>query len=72
MKAIVYIRVFTEEQARDGVSLDMQREKIQAWFSLHDDELIDVCVDAGVSGMKSERDGLRQAIETAKIYKAAS
>jgi DNA invertase Pin-like site-specific DNA recombinase len=70
MKAIGYIRVSTEEQAREGVSLDMQREKIAAWVNLHDAELIETCADEGVSGTKSDRDGLRQAIDTAKSNKA--
>jgi DNA invertase Pin-like site-specific DNA recombinase len=70
MKAIGYIRVSTEEQARDGVSLDMQREKITAWVNLHDAALIEICADEGVSGTKSDRDGLRQAIDTAKSHQA--
>jgi site-specific DNA recombinase len=71
MKAIGYIRVSTEEQAREGVSLDMQRNKIAAWVNLHDADLVEICADEGVSGTKSDRDGLRQAIETAKQHKAA-
>lgn len=70
MKAIGYIRVSTEEQAREGVSLEMQREKIAAWVNLHDAELHKICADEGVSGTKSDRDGLRQAIDTAKQHKA--
>jgi len=70
MKAIGYIRVSTEEQAREGVSLDMQREKIAAWVNLHDAELLEICADEGVSGTRSDRNGLRQAIDTAKQYKA--
>jgi site-specific DNA recombinase len=70
MKAIGYIRVSTEEQAREGVSLDMQRDKIAAWVNLHDAELVKICADEGVSGTRSDRDGLRQAIETTKQSKA--
>ena len=31
MKAIGYIRVSTQEQATKGVSMEMQRAKIEAW-----------------------------------------
>jgi hypothetical protein len=31
-----YVRVSTEEQARDGVSLDAQKAKIAAWCELND------------------------------------
>ena len=31
MQAIGYVRVSTEEQARDGVSLEAQRSRIEAW-----------------------------------------
>ncbi len=31
MKAVGYIRVSTEEQAREGVSLDNQRKRIEAF-----------------------------------------
>ena len=42
--AIGYIRVSTEAQAQDGVSLDMQRAKIEAWAMLNDYELTAVCL----------------------------
>jgi site-specific DNA recombinase len=71
MKAIGYVRVSTEEQAREGVSLDMQRQKVRAWSALHDADLIDIHADEGVSGTKTDRDGLRHAIDTAKANKAA-
>ena len=48
--AIGYIRVSTDGQAQDGVSLDAQRAKIEAWCSLNDYELTAVHVDAGISG----------------------
>ena len=48
--AVGYIRVSTEGQAQDGVSLDAQRAKIEAWCSLNDYELTAVHVDAGISG----------------------
>ena len=48
--AIGYIRVSTEQQANEGVSLDAQKAKIAAWCAANDYELVDVFVDAGISG----------------------
>ena len=50
MKVIGYIRVSTEEQAADGVSLATQREKIIAYAALYDLELAEIIEDAGKSG----------------------
>ena len=61
--AIGYIRVSTEGQAQDGVSLDMQRAKIEAWAMLNDYELTAVHVDAGISGKSAaNRPGLQAAM----------
>ncbi len=43
MKAIGYIRVSTEEQAREGVSLKAQQESIKSWCDTNGYELVDVC-----------------------------
>jgi len=61
--AIGYIRVSTEGQAQDGVSLDAQRAKIEAWCTLNDYELAGVHVDAGISGKSAlNRPGLQDAL----------
>lgn len=61
--AIGYIRVSTEGQAVDGVSLDAQRAKIAAWCDLTDYELVAVHVDAGLSGKSADnRPGLQAAL----------
>ena len=60
--AIGYIRVSTEAQAQDGVSLDMQRAKIEAWAMLNDYTLTAVHVDAGISGKSAAN---RPALQTA-------
>ena len=49
-KAIGYIRVSTQGQADEGVSLEAQRAKIRAWCELNDAELVAVFEDAGLSG----------------------
>tara|TARA_R110000765_G_scaffold143016_1_gene244474 strand:+ start:94 stop:759 length:666 start_codon:yes stop_codon:yes gene_type:complete len=61
-KAIGYIRVSTQQQADEGVSLDAQRAKIEAWCLANDYELSRIHCDSGISGSKSDRAGLLQAI----------
>ena len=63
-KAIGYIRVSTQGQADEGVSLDAQRAKIEAWCSLNDAELVAVFEDKGLSGgSMAGRDGLAAALK---------
>ena len=66
-QAIGYIRVSTEQQAEEGVSLDAQRAKIAAWCTVNDYELVDVLVDAGISGKSMDkRVGLQNALGSMK------
>lgn len=61
--AIGYIRVSTEAQAQDGVSLDMQRAKIEAWAMLNDYTLTAAHMDAGISGKSAaNRPALQAAL----------
>ena len=62
-KAIGYIRVSTEQQADEGVSLAAQRAKITAWCELNDYELVAIYEDAGISGKTvSKRPQLQAAL----------
>jgi len=49
---VAYVRVSTEEQANEGVSLEAQEVRIRAYCQLRGLELVDVVVDAGVSAGK--------------------
>ena len=72
MKVIGYVRVSTEEQAREGVSLEAQKHRITAWTEALDGELLFIAEDAGISGkLIRNRDGLREAIEAACTERAA-
>jgi site-specific DNA recombinase len=72
MKAVAYIRVSTVGQAEDGVSLDAQRARIEAWALANDAELVSVHVDAGLSGSKADnRPALQAALVAACKAKAA-
>lgn len=53
-----YARVSTEEQARDGLSLIFQEDRIRAYCSLYGLRLARLERDAGVSAKSLERDGL--------------
>ena len=48
-KAVGYVRVSTEEQAREGVSLENQEAKIKAYCELNDFVLIEIVADEGLS-----------------------
>ncbi len=66
MRVFGYCRVSTTGQAIDGVSLDAQRAKILAWCAVNDAELVDVFVDAGLSGGKANnRPALQAALDAA-------
>lgn len=63
-QAVGYIRVSTEGQAVDGVSLEAQQSKIQAWCLANDFQLSDCYVDAGISGSRADnRPELQHAID---------
>ena len=71
-KAIGYVRVSTEGQAAEGVSLDAQRAKLEAWAALNGYQLLAVHVDAGLSGGRADnRPGLQAALANACKRKAA-
>jgi site-specific DNA recombinase len=52
--ATAYIRVSTEGQATEGVSLQAQQAKIQAWCLANDVTLGNVFIDAGISGKRAD------------------
>ena len=66
--AVGYVRVSTEDQASNGHGLKVQREAIEAFARSQGYELVDVIIDAGVSGAKKpeEREGFRRVLELAE------
>jgi site-specific DNA recombinase len=63
-RAVGYIRVSTEEQTREGVSLDMQAHKIRGYADLHDMELTEILADEGLSGKSIKvRPGIQKVLE---------
>lgn len=62
MKVVGYVRVSTEEQASEGVSLAAQEAKLRQYAALYDLQLVTVIVDAGQSAKSLNRPGLQQAL----------
>jgi DNA invertase Pin-like site-specific DNA recombinase len=62
-KAVGYVRVSTDEQAADGVSLAAQEAKIRMYAELYGLELVEVVVDAGESAKSLDRPGLRRVLD---------
>ena len=52
--AIGYVRVSTEEQAAEGVSLEAQRAKVLAYCGLHGHGLAQTYADEGLSGKRAD------------------
>jgi DNA invertase Pin-like site-specific DNA recombinase len=48
--AVLYVRVSTQEQAREGVSLEAQEARLRAYAALRGLRVVEVVVEAGVSG----------------------
>lgn len=60
---VAYIRVSTEEQAREGVSLDAQESKIVAYAAALGWTLSDIVRDAGESAKSLNRSGIVTLLE---------
>jgi len=50
--AVLYLRVSTQEQAREGISLAAQEARLRAYCELRGLRVVEVVIDAGVSGGK--------------------
>ncbi len=66
VKAIGYCRVSTEEQAREGISLEVQEAKIKQYAGLHNLKLVKVIVDEGKSGKDLNREGINEILSRIK------
>lgn len=61
-RIIGYTRVSTGRQVEEGLSLDAQKAKLEAYCALYDLELVEVFVDAGKSGKSMDRPELQRAL----------
>jgi DNA invertase Pin-like site-specific DNA recombinase len=70
LRAAIYTRVSSDEQAREGFSLDIQDERCRAYAHAHDWVVMDVFTDPGVSGAKAQRprlDAMLAAVERGEV-----
>ena len=63
IRAIGYVRVSTEEQAREGVSIEAQEERITAMATAKGWSLVKIIRDAGYSGKNLNRPGAKALLE---------
>ena len=66
MKAVGYIRVSTEEQVREGISLEVQEDKVKKYADLHNLRLTEIIRDEGKSGKDLDREGIQKIITLCK------
>src|SRR4051794_19636618 len=62
VRAAGYTRVSTGRQAKEGVSLEEQRRRIEKHASAEGWELVEVYEAPGISGRKTERRGLSRML----------
>ena len=67
MKAALYIRVSTLEQATKGYSLEAQRERLEAYAKSQNYEISGVYTDDGYSGKNLYRPAIERLIEHVKL-----
>ena len=68
MKAALYIRVSTLEQANNGYSLDAQREKLSAYAKSQGYDVFDVYEDDGYSGKDLARPAITRLLSHIKAH----
>lgn len=61
-RAVGYVRVSTDIQASEGLSLDAQIAAIEQYCALHGLKLHSICKDV-ISGARDQRPGLNEALE---------
>jgi site-specific DNA recombinase len=62
LRAIAYVRVSTEQQSNEGVSLEQQQAKVAAMAAVQDAELMEIIVDAGESAKTLNRPGMTRLL----------
>ncbi|MGI8440899.1 MAG: recombinase family protein [Thermoleophilaceae bacterium] len=64
MRAAAYVRVSTAGQAAEGLSLDAQEGRVRAYIEHAGWTLVEVYVEAGVSGRRDSRPALDRLLES--------
>jgi site-specific DNA recombinase len=66
MRAAGYVRVSTDEQAREGCSLDNQEARIRAYAESQEWELVEMYREEGFSGKTTDRPQLQRLLADVK------
>lgn len=66
MRAALYIRVSTDEQAREGFSIPAQKEKLTAYTISQDWEIYDYYIDDGWSAKNTKRPAFQSMMRAAE------
>jgi len=69
MKVAIYIRVSTEDQAKEGYSLEVQREYLESFAKREGYEIFKVYCDEGISAYSTRRPALQELLADAKAKK---
>jgi len=69
MKISLYIRVSTEEQAKEGYSLEVQKEYLESFAKKKSFEIFGIYQDGGISGYACDRSALKVVLKDAKQRK---
>lgn len=66
MKAAIYIRVSTEEQAREGYSIETQKNKLIQYCQINDYDIVGIYIDDGVSAKDLKRSEVQRLLNDIK------
>ncbi|MDD5495940.1 MAG: recombinase family protein [Candidatus Omnitrophica bacterium] len=66
MKVALYIRVSTEDQVREGYSLEVQRECLESFAMREEYDVFKIYSDDGISAYSTRRPALQQLLADAK------
>lgn len=69
MKVALYIRVSTQDQAKEGYSLEVQREYLESFARREGYAIFKVYSDDGISAYSTRRPALQQLLADAKAKK---
>lgn len=69
MRAAIYVRVSTLEQAEEGYSIEEQIDKLEKFCEVKNWSIASIYKDGGFSGSNTDRPGLSQLISDAKRKK---
>src|SRR5438105_94307 len=67
-KSIIYCRVSSERQVREGHGLDGQEQRCRGYARDHEYEVAAVFRDEGVSGGVTEREGMRDLLDFLDVH----